>query len=136
MEAYASLLKNIGLKITPARTAVLSILTNQKKPVSVAILVESLAKKSINFSTVYRTLETLEQAGIIRKVLVSQKQSFYELVDIHDHHHLICTECEKVEEIELQKQDFKKVVLKKSKQFSQLSTKTIELFGVCNSCEK
>ena len=97
MEAYASLLKNIGLKITPARTAVLSILTNQKKPVSVAILVESLAKKSINFSTVYRTLETLEQAGIIRKVLVSQKQSFYELVDIHDHHHLICTECEKVE---------------------------------------
>jgi len=136
METFTSLLKNIGLKITPARTAVLSILTNQKKPVSVAILVESLAKKSINFSTVYRTLETLEQAGIIRKVLVSQKQSFYELVDIHDHHHLICTECEKVEEIELQKQDFKKVVLKKSKQFSQLSTKTIELFGVCNSCEK
>jgi len=136
METFTLLLKSKGLKITPARTAVLNILTNQKKPVSVSTLVESLAKKSINFSTVYRTLETLEQVEIIRKVLVSQKQSFYELADIHDHHHLICTKCEKVEEIELQKQDFKKVVLKKSRQFSQLSTKTIELFGVCNSCEK
>jgi len=129
-------LKDKKLKVTPARVAVLEVLKLAQKPFPVQKIVEKLGKEAINFSTVYRTLITLEKSGLIQKVQISSSQAFYELAHTTSHHHLVCTQCEDVEEVDIQDGELQTTILKKSKLFSKVQTKTVELFGICNSCEK
>ncbi len=130
------ILKEKNLKVTRARVLVLDTLAKTGKPCSVQKLVEKLQKESINFSTVYRTLATLSAAGLVREVHINSSQGFYELEHAHPHHHLVCTTCEDIEEVDVENDEIQKSILKKSKRFSQVRTKSIELFGTCNSCKK
>lgn len=49
----------------------------------------------INLVTVYRTLETFVEAGLIKKLHFDSKEAVYEFQN-HPHYHAICTDCEKV----------------------------------------
>lgn len=131
-----SVLTNKNLKITPARIGVLNIFLHSHTPVGVDTLVESLATKGINYSTVYRTLETLLQHAIVQKVPVSSRQSFYELTPTHLHYHIICPSCETIEEITCPEVIIPKHALSASKKFSKTVPQSIEVFGTCNSCKK
>lgn len=49
-------------------------------------------------ASVYRTLEQLEELGLVQKVDLGRESTAYERVDPagHHHHHLICTRCGRV----------------------------------------
>ena len=53
---------------------------------------------SVNISTVYRTLDTLEDIGVIDHVHLGHGRAVYHLVE-EDHQHLVCEVCESVEEL-------------------------------------
>ena len=60
-----------------------------------------------SLSTVYRTLETLSEAGIIQKIEISGRQKRFE-GKTGPHEHLVCTICDNIEDItiDLEKKQF------------------------------
>lgn len=134
-ESFISSLKDAGLKTTPTRKMILSIFSEDCKPVNAEYVYEKLKGKDVNRVTVYRTLSSLEKAGIIKKVDLRKDSSFYELAG-HHHHHLVCVDCGKTEEFENCTFDaLSKEVLRKSSQFKSINQHSMELFGLCKVCD-
>ncbi len=132
MEDIHKILKDAKLKITPTRIAVLERLHNSHKPLSVADLMKQL--KNIDSVTLYRTLESFADKKIIARILISQDRAHYEFVH-HHHHHIVCTGCGAVADIPHCDTDvLEKTALKHAKNFAQISSHSLEYFGLCKKC--
>ena len=51
---------------------------------------------AVNASTVYRTLEVLEDLGLVRHAHLSDRAPTYHSVSDHEHFHLVCRNCGRV----------------------------------------
>lgn len=51
----------------------------------------------------YRSLNVLERAGVIRRIITGGEHAYFELAEplLDHHHHLICIDCGLVEDVEL-----------------------------------
>ena len=135
---FKSVLKERGLKATRARLAILSILAKEHAPKNVENLLEILQKnkntKRINEATVYRTLNSLVNDQLLKKVDLHQDSAFFEIEGEH-HHHIICTKCHKIEEIKsIKLEKFLQEVVEPSCNFNKITEHSLEFFGLCNSC--
>lgn len=92
-----------GLRITPARRAICEVLAavdgDHLDAASIRERAEAVADRSIDPSTVYRTLDTLESVGLAVHVHLSDRRSVVHLAD-DEHHHLTCERCGKVEDVD------------------------------------
>jgi Fur family peroxide stress response transcriptional regulator len=98
--------RQCGLSITPQRLAIYKALLssdNHPSPETVYKLVKS-DFPMISFATVYKTLETFEQKNIISKVTTLHNTLRYDPI-IHQHHHIICTKCQKVIDLQNEQLD-------------------------------
>ncbi len=126
-------LKSGGLKITPARLAVLDVFKHAKKPLSVKELAKLLTGPDPDIVTLYRNLEVLEKLGLLQPIQLQDQQVRYELAGDH-HHHLVCEVCGKV--VDVKDCDFgslPKGVIKKSG-FATVNRHSLEFFGTCSNC--
>jgi Fur family ferric uptake transcriptional regulator len=91
-------LREAGYRNGPARIAVIGVLDGENCCVSAADVHESLAD-SVGLASVYRVLESLHAVGLVRRVDVGDGIARYEPLreSGEHHHHLVCTECGKVE---------------------------------------
>ena len=89
---------------------------------------------TIGFSTVYRTMKLLCEAGLVSERHFGDGQALYENVSSH-HDHCICTACGKIIEFENPKiEELQQAV---AKRFGfQLSSHKMELYGLCADCIK
>lgn len=130
-------LKKSGERITPVRRTLLENFCNHPKPQTPQELLAYLEKKGLmaNKTTVYRQLEILVQIGLIQEINFSDRSKRYELASKDHHHHLICQNCKKVEDInlhsDLDKQE-KKIWQKNRFKVLQHS---LEFFGLCSKCQ-
>ena len=51
---------------------------------------------AVNVSTIYRTLEVLEELGLVRHAHLSDRAPTYHSVTDHEHFHLVCRNCHRV----------------------------------------
>ena len=51
---------------------------------------------AVNASTVYRTLEVLEELGLVRHAHLSDRAPTYHSISDHEHFHLVCRNCHQV----------------------------------------
>lgn len=99
-------LRQHKLKATPARIAVLEGLRNKENAVALSSLEEM--NPSIDRVTMYRTLNALNDKGLIHKIIGAQGQAFYSACapncnhnKVHDQHlHFTCDDCGQTECIE------------------------------------
>src|SRR5512147_2118389 len=100
-EILIGFLRQKGLKQTDQREKILDIFLSNVKHVSADEL-HAIIRKSdpkIGFSTVYRTLRLLTDAGLAREVNFGDGRSRFEKAfDKNQHGHLICTNCGRTEE--------------------------------------
>lgn len=130
-----------GWRITNVRRALLEILVVHHKPLSVADILEATTRRGLepNKTTVYRELERLKEEGIIREVLIDGKAQYVELIDEADHHHhLICTNCKRVEDFDPSHEVEKKIdeltaLVQKKTNFGEISH-SVDFFGKCKRC--
>jgi Fe2+ or Zn2+ uptake regulation protein len=128
------LLRTKGFKATPSRLAVLSLFSNECGPIDAKLALAKLKSKKINLVTIYRTLSSLEQAGVLKKVDLQRESVHYELSENH-HHHVVCTHCGKTESFETcEISSIVGKILKNSPQFQSISGHSLELFGICKKC--
>ncbi len=95
-------LRSEGIRFTRGRRAVLDALTKAGKPLSAAEVYEELGG-SVPLSSVYRSLATLEDAGVLSPHLGNRSLTRYEPSEWlrGHHHHLLCRTCGSVEDIHL-----------------------------------
>lgn len=130
-------LKNIGLKTTPARRAILSIFEENHSPFSAEDVWIKIKEKKVNLATVYRNIISLETAGILKRVDLRKPSVYYELKSLTHHHHISCSSCGIFEDISFcEEKDFVKNVLKQSEKFLEISDHSFEFFGTCKKCKK
>ena len=101
LEAWDRRLRTAGFRITPQRQLVLEAVTNLRHATPEEILTEvQVTASGVNLSTVYRTLEVLEQVGLVTHAHIGHGAPTYHVVDDTPHIHLVCSRCRKVESID------------------------------------
>lgn len=125
-----------GLKITPQRAVIYDELLKAKDHPSSDDLYKRVRKilPNISFDTVYRTLLSFSDAGIVRLV-----EGYGELKrfdpDIENHHHLRCMQCQKIVDFCNKSYDALTVPSELEREFTILN-KRVVLEGVCRDCAK
>jgi Fur family ferric uptake transcriptional regulator len=136
-EVLKATIRKASFRATKPRIALMSLLERTSKPLSVKEIVEKLAREKIDQVTVYRMVEAFTHAGIVREVNLRNESPRYELEDEHDHHHIVCTSCDKVEDfVDSTHESIEKHVLAKSKSFKQITGHSFDLYGLCKTCAK
>jgi Fe2+ or Zn2+ uptake regulation protein len=131
-----AILQASGYKATDQRLAIVGYLKIVRRPLSAQAIIEKFAK-TIDQATVYRTLKSLKEKNIIRQVDLRHNHAHYELADLAEHHHLICTHCGKIEDVNHRDgETMESAVLKKSKHFATIDQHALEFYGVCKACAK
>jgi Fe2+ or Zn2+ uptake regulation protein len=87
---------------------------------------------SVNLSTVYRTLEALEELRVVDHVHLGHGRAVYHLTD-ESHQHLFCEQCERVEELPIAKLRPLFGMLEKEYAF-QLDRRHFAIVGRCHAC--
>lgn len=88
-------LRSDGSRLTAARRALVDALVEaDDHHVTADDLVASVRRSApaVHRSTVYRTLEALEHAGVVEHVHLGHGRAVYHLTDDR-HHHLVCDGC-------------------------------------------
>lgn len=83
-------LRAAGSRATRGRLAILRVLERERKPLTVSRLRGKLP--SLNQVTLYRALDALAAAGLVRKG-ESDRVTHYEYARRPHHHHMVCTDC-------------------------------------------
>ena len=128
-------LKQKGLKLTPQRRLIVDIIHNAREHLSAEDIIAAvrLRMPGVNKSTIYRTLEILEQAGCVYKSDTNDRFIYHHAEEGH-HHHLVCTNCHTIEDVDACSiPSLKKTILKNSN-FTSIYSHTLEFFGLCNLC--
>lgn len=95
-------LRQRGYRLTPQRQLVLEAVDALEHATPDDILCEVRRTASgVNISTVYRTLELLEELGLVSHAHLGHGAPTYHLADRHHHIHLVCRDCSDVIEADL-----------------------------------
>jgi Fur family ferric uptake transcriptional regulator len=90
-------LRGRGYRLTPQRELILAAVDTLGHATPDEVLAEVRRHSSaVNASTVYRTLEVLEELGLVRHAHLSDRAPTYHTVTDHEHFHLVCRNCREV----------------------------------------
>ncbi|MYS79908.1 Fur family transcriptional regulator [Embleya scabrispora] len=93
-------LREKGYRLTPQRQLVLEAVNTLGHATPDEILVEvHKTAGGINISTVYRTLELLEQLDLVTHTHLGHGAPTYHPADVGGHLHLVCRDCRRVIEV-------------------------------------
>ena len=127
-----------GLKHTRGRETILRELQVRKGHFNAEQLYSVLNRKGTKVSrpTIYRTLKLLETYHLIDRLDIKQNCFYYESIFQKKHHaHLICEQCGKIMDLQSSSLDTLKNEACKEEEFL-LDTISVQLFGVCRSCQR
>ena len=133
-EHFRTLIREAGHRATPGRIALLETLQKAGKPMSISEILDQM-HGTVDETTIYRTLDALKEKKIVRQLDFQHGHGEYELVDAKHHHHLVCVQCNKVEDIVLETDlaDEEKRI-EREKKFKILDH-SLEFFGLCEKCQ-
>jgi Fur family transcriptional regulator, ferric uptake regulator len=131
----ATLRKN-GYKLTPQRMAVIDTIISRSDHLTAAQLYEKVheAHPEIGLVTVYRTLQLLNQLGLICELHAVGNCPTYTLSNSQHHHHIICSRCGRVVDFTGRFLDELETKLARESGF-KIDGHTLEFTGICRTCQ-
>ncbi|WNE97956.1 transcriptional repressor [Streptomyces luomodiensis] len=127
-------LRERGYRLTPQRQLVLEAVDHLEHATPDDILTEVRRTASgVNISTVYRTLELLEELGLVSHAHLGHGAPTYHLADRHHHIHMVCRDCTDVIEADVSVADSFTRQLRADFGFDT-DLKHFAIFGRCASC--
>lgn len=90
-----SKLAELGYRMTPQRLMIVTAVENAADHTSAEEIFGQVVQKypNVNISTVYRTLDLLEELHMVTKTDLGSGSVRYHPVDKGHHHHLVCRDC-------------------------------------------
>jgi Fur family transcriptional regulator, peroxide stress response regulator len=101
-DTLTALFRRHGLRVTPQRQCIFDILYDNRAH-STAEEIYGIAKgrmPTISLKTVYETLHSLAALGEIQQIDLGTGSIRFDS-DVHHHHHLVCSSCDRIENIDL-----------------------------------
>ncbi|MFE6775969.1 Fur family transcriptional regulator [Streptomyces sp. NPDC057702] len=131
---WKSDLRARGYRLTPQRQLVLEAVDTLEHATPDAILTEVRRTASgVNISTVYRTLELLQDLGLLSHAHLGHGAPTYHLAARHHHLHLVCRDCTDVLEADQTIAEQFTRQLRESFGFDT-DLKHFAIFGRCAKC--
>ncbi len=123
------------MRSTKPRRAILDVFRSHKTPLETQEIFALLEnrKEDIDLTTVYRSVTTFAQAGIIHQVDFADGVTRYELSSLPHHHHAICTNCGKVQDVKNCDDKSVQKDIEKKLDFD-VKSHSMEFFGLCRDC--
>ncbi|MCA8987732.1 MAG: transcriptional repressor [Planctomycetaceae bacterium] len=138
-EKFREYLATQNMRLTPEREIIVDEVFESHEHFDAEELSDRLkggGKKRVSRSTVYRTLESMESAGLIRKVARPNGSEIWE----HDygypqHDHLICRKCGSLQEF--QNEEIKAILERQADLMGFfMDGHRLEVFGLCSDCRR
>ena len=130
-----------GIRLTPKRINVLSVLLSIGSAVSAYQIVDRYASEygeSLKAMSVYRILNFLVEAGLVHRLETTNQYIACSHITCNHAHQipqfLICNNCEQVTEVGLHKTLVDELKLSVEDSGFQLSSQQLELRGLCKRC--
>jgi Fur family ferric uptake transcriptional regulator len=133
-EDILSLLRLHGDRVTASRRAVVEALLSGAHHATADDIATRVAEAhpEVHRATVYRTLDRLEELGVVTHVHLGHGPSTFHLND-RPHHHAVCSSCGSVVEVPLAALDDLAARLRAEHGF-ELSPQHFALSGRCRDC--
>ncbi len=135
-QSLARYLDDHNLRHTRQRDAILEVFLELKGHTTAEELYEQVREKhsNIGYTTVYRTMKLLCDAGLAAERRFEDGVTRYEVQ--HEHHdHLVCTRCGKIVEFECKMIEQAQEEIAAKFQFRVLRHRH-ELYGHCSDCRE
>lgn len=126
-----------GRRATRQRAAVVDLLADIADFRSAQELYDELRRRGdeIGLTTVYRTLQSLSEAGEVDVLRTDSGEALYRRCSAHHHHHLVCRHCGRTVEVEGLAVERWAEKIAANNGFSEISH-TVEIVGTCAECAK
>ncbi|MET9490265.1 Fur family transcriptional regulator [Nocardia sp. NPDC006630] len=127
--------KTVGVRSTRQRSAIAALLTDIDEFRSAQELHDELRRRGegIGLTTVYRTLQSLAEAGLVDVLRTDSGESVYRQCSTGHHHHLVCRSCGSTVEVEGPTVEAWADSVAAEHGFTDISH-TMEIFGTCRNC--
>ncbi len=134
MDLFEGFLRRQGLKVTHPRRAVVQAVFALPTHFEAVDLWAALRGRVSSAATVYRTLDLLEQAGLVRRVSFGEAHAHYEhVLGREDHGHLVCQNCGRV--VEFSDPNLDHVVTRAAERHGfSLGEAVVQGYGLCPAC--
>ncbi len=129
-------IKENGLRLTPQRRLIAEIIHSAPAHLRAEDIITQVQKKMprVNKSTIYRTLDLLENSGCVVKS-EAQDHFIYHHAEEGHHHHLVCRRCGKT--LECAESVFAPIERAIAKQYAfSVDFKHLVIAGLCADCAK
>jgi Fur family ferric uptake transcriptional regulator len=136
VEGMAQTLRQAGHRLTQPRLAVLQVLQENNGYLNPAEICERGRSlyPSLGLVTVYRTLEMLEELGLVRRVHGQGNCHGYARADSASGHHLVCHRCGQVTEFPCEGMEGIIEAVRQRSGFT-IEEHLLELVGLCPACQ-
>ena len=125
----------VGVRATKQRSAISALLDDIDEFRSAQELHDELRKRGegIGLTTVYRTLQTLADAGTVDVLRTDTGESVYRRCSSGHHHHLVCRDCGSPSRSRGRRSSSGRRPSPTTHGFTDVSH-TVEIFGTCRDC--
>src|SRR5215472_11038835 len=136
MQTWDDTLRASGYRVTPQRQLVLEAVTRLEHATPEEIYAEvKHTAVGVNVSTIYRTLELLEQVGLVTHTHLGHGAHRYHLAADSEHSHLVCRVCGTITELDPATAAVGSLVAALDDEYGfEVDVGHLTVFGLCARC--
>lgn len=135
MNETAIVLREKGLKVTPQRIAIYTMLMGTKAHPSAETIYKALepTNPTISLATVYKTLDCFENAQLVQELNVGEGCSRYD-AEVKSHPHMVCTCCGEVYDLQIEGLNNIREQVREHTDF-KIEREQLFFYGKCLNCQ-
>lgn len=136
MEKIIAKYKDMGLRLTPQRIAILKYLDGNTSHPTADNIYRDLKQTNptLSFATVYNTLQTLREHGEVMEITIDPLRKHYD-PNTSPHHHIICISCNDLWDVFVDYSDVLKLPSNVAKGMKTVGVH-VDFYGLCKNCQK
>lgn len=134
LDEFVTKCRKAGLKATHQRTEIFRKLAGMNSHPDAETLYRAVRERipTISFDTVYRTLRTLEEKGLIKRIGPPLDRGRFD-ANLEPHHHFVCSKCGMVGDFYDEKFD-ELHVPSGAREYGTPKKVRVEVYGICKAC--
>ena len=133
---FRQYLRRKGLRATPERERICREVYSTSVHFDAEALIQRLqaSSKPVSRATIYRTLEVLEECGLVKKIRLTDERGHYEKsLGLEHHDHLFCDACGKV--IEFRVDEIERLQEDVCDRYGFRPRRhSLQIYGLCREC--
>jgi Fur family peroxide stress response transcriptional regulator len=132
VEQFIEACREKGLNVTYQRILIYKALKNSASHPTAEDIYKTVKVEypSISLATVYKTLETLSENGLLSKVTELHDLARYD-AEVSPHHHILCRKCKKV--MDVHDEQLENIPIPQTNEFTVEGVRIL-FEGICKEC--